>query len=589
MPAASTPSDHQLWQLVLGGDTSAFEQVVTRHQAAVSAVSYSRVGDFSASEDLSQEVFLVAWQARDTLEDARRLRGWLCGIARNLANNYLRRKDRRRQHAESYSEHSPSQPAEREVESEAESLAIAAEEQALVWDTLQSISETYREPLVLFYRDGQSVSGIAEALDISTDAARQRLSRGRSLLRDSVAKLVGQTLEQSRPGRKFTATVMAALGTASISNQAVAGTTSATAAVGGVSKLATTAAAGGLWGGLLGAAGGLAGGWFGTWLPAQLAPTMTERKLLEEHGKRAMRTSFLFTGWILLLTLLFMVPGGWIAYVALLTLSISLFVTSTIISSRRLNHLVQQIRQRDQKNEAPNTSPLRSAAEKYGRRLAGRTYRSKVTLLGMPLLDIQVGDPPTAGSTATNPLTAHGWIAIGDRANGILVGMGGFARGFLAFGGVACGGISVGGVAFGAIAFGGLGIGLLSFGGLALGIVAAGGGALGWQAAGGCALAWQCACGGAAMAYEAAMGGAAIAKHYAVGGAAIAEHANDEVARRFIDRQVAKHMLDALQHRNWLLYLVVGVPCLLSPILCSLMYRRRTGEELAEDPFEDLR
>lgn len=59
--------DSDLWAQVIEGSAAAFEIVVAKYQNAVSAVSYSRVGDFNISEDISQETFLIAWQSRDSL------------------------------------------------------------------------------------------------------------------------------------------------------------------------------------------------------------------------------------------------------------------------------------------------------------------------------------------------------------------------------------------------------------------------------------------------------------------------------------------------------------------------------------------
>ena len=62
-------------------------------------------------------------------------------------------------------------------------VSIAREEQELLDRTLQSLPESYREPLVLFHREGQSVARVADLLELSTAAVKQRLSRGRQLLK----------------------------------------------------------------------------------------------------------------------------------------------------------------------------------------------------------------------------------------------------------------------------------------------------------------------------------------------------------------------------------------------------------------------
>ncbi len=261
--ASTQQEDSELWELVSANNAAAFEKVVAKYQNAVSAVSYSRVGDFSASEDISQETFLVAWQSRNSLEDPSHLRSWLCGIARNLSNNHLRQSSKSRKREQLVDVADPN-GAVTEVESE----MVAQDERALVWSTLESIDETYREPLVLYYRAGATVSEIAATLEISHDAAKQRLSRGRTMLRDAMAQLVGKTLEHTRLGSKFTTSVMAAIGSAAwLSKSAVAAGSTAVAAKTG-SALATGAVMG-LSGAVVGSTAGLGGAWLEYWAPAQ--------------------------------------------------------------------------------------------------------------------------------------------------------------------------------------------------------------------------------------------------------------------------------------------------------------------------------
>jgi len=58
--------------------------------------------------------------------------------------------------------------------------AVTREEEAILWRALERIPDTYREPLILFYREQQSVERVAAELELSEDAVKQRLSRGRS-------------------------------------------------------------------------------------------------------------------------------------------------------------------------------------------------------------------------------------------------------------------------------------------------------------------------------------------------------------------------------------------------------------------------
>ncbi|MFN3190662.1 MAG: RNA polymerase sigma factor [Aureliella sp.] len=576
------PSEDELWNRVLQDDASAFEKVVAKYQAAVSAVCFSSVGEFAASEDISQETFLVAWQAKDKLENASKLKAWLCGIARTLSKNHLRKTISHREQAARLAR----ELGEDTEVSTAESRVMAREEEALVWSTLSKIDETYREPLVLFYREGQSVAKIAEALNISEAAAKQRLSRGRNLLKSSVAELVGNTLGETRPDSHFTAGVMAAISTGGFLKSATAASslagTISTAMKGtaAATKLVGSAGAAGIAGGLIGASGGLLGGWLGVWIPAQLAPTLDERRLLEANGRRIMKRAVGFTAVIFLSAFLMPWIGSWVAIMATLLASL-FFVVTTIVETTRTQRQIKALRVSQDVALEPNETALRSWVQSHVKNRKGRVYRSNAALFGWPLVDIQVSDPPEDAFAEPKPgKTARGWIAIGDNAQGLILAIGSRACAFTAVGGRAYGIIALGGLAVGGIAIGGLSIGLLSLGGGALGILAVGGLGIGWDAVGGGAIAWHAAAGGGALAYEGAFGGLAIAKHYAAGGAAYAAEVANEAANEFLDASWPKNLMGYTRDHIWLVWVLGTAPVLLqTPLVRKIFYRTVQADE----------
>ena len=88
--------------------------------------------------------------------------------------------------------------------------AISQEELSLLWRSLERIPPAYREPLVLFYREHQSIEAVAQSLGLSEDAVKQRLSRGRKFLQEQFMAFVAGALDQTRPGKTFALGVMAA-------------------------------------------------------------------------------------------------------------------------------------------------------------------------------------------------------------------------------------------------------------------------------------------------------------------------------------------------------------------------------------------
>jgi hypothetical protein len=76
---------------------------------------------------------------------------------------------------------------------------------------LERIPESYREPLILYYRNHESIEQVALALELSEEVVRQRLTRGRKLLLKEVLAFVEGALERTSPGPAFTKGVMAVL------------------------------------------------------------------------------------------------------------------------------------------------------------------------------------------------------------------------------------------------------------------------------------------------------------------------------------------------------------------------------------------
>ena len=205
--AAEQTSDPELWAMVKGGRTEAFEEFVRRYQSLVCAVAYNACGNKALSEDVSQETFWTAWRERAAEVDPNRIRGWLCGIARNLGRNASRRASRPADVASTLDE---STAPTNQVD-DPSTVASSREEEALVWNTLEKIPDSYREAIILFDREDQSIAEVAAALEISEEAARQRLSRGRALIREQLAGLVERELRSGRPGRTFTVAVMSGI------------------------------------------------------------------------------------------------------------------------------------------------------------------------------------------------------------------------------------------------------------------------------------------------------------------------------------------------------------------------------------------
>jgi RNA polymerase sigma factor (sigma-70 family) len=201
-------SDTCLVELSLAGDRDAFGRIVTRYQSSICALAYCACGNVGRSEEIAQEIFITAWRKLGTLQEPARFRAWLYGIARNLIHNAFRRHTRNPL-ADAKLLEEEAEPAA--AAAEPDEQVISQEEEAILWHVLSGLPERYREPMVLFYRQNESVPQVAEVLEISEETVRQRLSRGRALLNERVAEVIQNGLRRSGPADTFALAIIAAL------------------------------------------------------------------------------------------------------------------------------------------------------------------------------------------------------------------------------------------------------------------------------------------------------------------------------------------------------------------------------------------
>lgn len=80
-----------LIQAAQGGDLACFEELVRRYQRSIHASLLVRMNRPAEAEDLTQEVFIHAFNKLDQFDLDRPLGPWLRGIAFNLLRNHWRK------------------------------------------------------------------------------------------------------------------------------------------------------------------------------------------------------------------------------------------------------------------------------------------------------------------------------------------------------------------------------------------------------------------------------------------------------------------------------------------------------------------
>jgi RNA polymerase sigma factor (sigma-70 family) len=165
------------WDLVqwfqVRHDQAAFRTLLRRHGPMVLDVCRGVLGDGTDVEDAFQATFLVLAQKAGSIRKTAALGSWLHGVARRIALKARTQSAARRKHEARVPEQRAAQ---------ADDLSWREVRQVL-HEALGDMPQRYREPLVLCYLEGATQQCAAARLGLAERTVRERLERGRELLR----------------------------------------------------------------------------------------------------------------------------------------------------------------------------------------------------------------------------------------------------------------------------------------------------------------------------------------------------------------------------------------------------------------------
>ena len=181
-------SDEKLVQLTLEGDHDAFAILVEKYRSQIHALAWRKIGDFHIAEDITQEVFLKAYQKLRTLTHPDRFAKWLYVIANNLCVTWLRKQAAQPQ-LQSLTLTDPEELAELCY---SEYIAQQREEtgkesyHALIQKLLDKLREADSTVISLYYLAEMTCEEISKFLGVSQNTIKSRLSRARKRLKKQV-------------------------------------------------------------------------------------------------------------------------------------------------------------------------------------------------------------------------------------------------------------------------------------------------------------------------------------------------------------------------------------------------------------------
>ncbi|RPH35154.1 sigma-70 family RNA polymerase sigma factor [bacterium] len=170
----SEQNDEVLVKRCMGGDRGAFEVLVEKYQGPLFNLALRMTQEYADAEDITQSVFLKAYESLSSFKPGRKFFSWLYRIAVNETLNFLRG----RRYQEPLSEDTPAEDADgnREI--------ARGEASAQIEEAMMKLSVEYRAVVVLKHLQELPYADISQILDIPVKTVKSRLFSARMQMRE---------------------------------------------------------------------------------------------------------------------------------------------------------------------------------------------------------------------------------------------------------------------------------------------------------------------------------------------------------------------------------------------------------------------
>ena len=171
----------------LGGDQTAWEEIVRQHRRKVFNIAYKFTGRHAEAEDLTQDVFLKIFKSLHTFDRRANFQTWLVSVSRNLCIDHYRSVRKERETIDrdvDAGELTPAAPGQN---------AYQALEQAdrveLLRKAMAKLPDSLRKAVVMRDLKELSYQEIADQLNLPEGTVKSRINRGRTELARQVQRI----------------------------------------------------------------------------------------------------------------------------------------------------------------------------------------------------------------------------------------------------------------------------------------------------------------------------------------------------------------------------------------------------------------
>jgi len=185
-------NDNEIISKVLNGDYQAYAGLVNRYQNYVFTLTLRIVKNREDAEEVAQDVFIKAYKYLADFKGAAKFTTWLYTIVNNTCISFLRKK---KLDIHSLDNEKIFETADNLDSGMTANTIEQKSKLAMVNSAIGLLSTDDAQIITLFYKAEQSLEETAQVLGIETNAAKVRLHRARTRLKEKMETFFAQEVK----------------------------------------------------------------------------------------------------------------------------------------------------------------------------------------------------------------------------------------------------------------------------------------------------------------------------------------------------------------------------------------------------------
>jgi len=179
------PSDSEIISQVLKGDHNAYALLVERYKSYVFTLTFRFTKNREDAEEVSQDIFVKAYRSLADFKGTAKFSTWLYTIVNTTCITFLRKK---RLDVKSLDDERTFEVADSQDSGFRANLVEQKSRLIMVNRAIAMLNPDDAEIITLFYKNEQSLEEISQILGVEVNAAKVRLHRARTRLKDKMEK-----------------------------------------------------------------------------------------------------------------------------------------------------------------------------------------------------------------------------------------------------------------------------------------------------------------------------------------------------------------------------------------------------------------